>query len=210
MYAHGKSNPLWYDTYMIRTLRGTVGALAPSSLVIDVNGVGYFVRTLPDFAPLLEETVMVHTYLAVRENALDLYGFAHESQLNMFELLLTIPKVGPKSAMQFLSQARVPVLRHAIVTEDPQYLSRLSEISTKNAEKIVLALKGKLDDTAYENEETAPDAIPDIRAEVAEALIALGYTPKDARDVARELPNGLTDINAALRVALASLGMTKK
>lgn len=195
---------------MIRTLRGTVGALAPSSIVIDVNGVGYFVRTLPDFAPLVEETVMVHTYLAVRENALDLYGFANEGQLAMFELLLTIPKVGPKSAMQFLSQARVPVLRHAIVTEDPQYLSRLSEISTKNAEKIVLALKGKLEGTAYELDETMSDTVSDIRTEVAEALIALGYTPKDARDVAREIPSDITDINVALRVALASLGMTKK
>ncbi len=197
-------------TYMIRTLRGTVGALTPTSIVIDVNGVGYFVRILSDFAPLLEETVLVHTYLAVRENALDLYGFATERELAMFELLLTIPKVGPKSAMQFLTQARVPVLKRAIVTEDPQYLARLSEISTKNAEKIVLALKGKLEDVAYDDDDTSIDNEHDIRAEVAEALIALGYTPKDARDVARELPSDLTDINVALRVALASLGTSKK
>lgn len=195
---------------MIRTLRGTVSNLVPGSLVIDVGGVGYFVRILPDFAPLFEDTITIHTYLAVRENALDLYGFATSAELDMFELLLTIPKVGPKSAMQFLSQARVSVIKRAIITEDPQYLARLSEISTKNAEKIVLALKGKLDEYDYTEDERGEDSGFDIRAEVAEALIALGYTPKDARDVARELSTEITDINVALRIALASLGTTKK
>lgn len=188
---------------MIRMLTGTIATLLPDAVVVDVGGVGYLVHTLPSFTHISGERATVHTHLAVRENALDIYGFETGEELALFELLLTIPKVGPKSAMQFLVHAQVVTIKKAVIMEDPSYLSRLSDISQKNAEKIVLSLKGKID--TYDIAEDDNREISDIRAEVADALIALGYTPKDARDAARELPRDITDMQTAMRVTLATV-----
>ena len=108
--------------------------------------------------------------------------------------------------MQFLKQAQLNILKRAILNEDPSYLDRLSDISKKNAEKIVLALKGKIDITDIMDITEENDTVTNIRTEVAEALIALGYAPKEARDAARELPNDIADMQVAMRVTLAMIG----
>ena len=144
--------------------------------------------------------------MVVREDSLSLFGFLEIAELNMFELLLKIPKVGPKSALQFLKQAQLTILKRAILNEDPSYLERLSDISKKNAEKIVLALRGKIDVVDLADIEDDNDTATNIRTEVAEALIALGYAPKEARDAARELPNDISDMQVAMRVTLAMIG----
>ena len=189
---------------MIRSLRGTVLQHEQHTTVLDVHGIGYLVSTLPSFQPVIGEEVFLHTHLVVREDSLKLYGFADTEELAMFELLLTIPKVGPKSAMQFLTQAQIKVIKRAVIQEDPAFLDRLSDISKKNAEKIVLALKGKID--IFDIQDIEDDTTANIRTEVAEALIALGYAPKDARDAARELPTDITDMQVAMRVTLALIG----
>ncbi|OGG62073.1 Holliday junction DNA helicase RuvA [Candidatus Kaiserbacteria bacterium RIFCSPHIGHO2_02_FULL_49_34] len=191
---------------MIRSLRGTVIAHEPETTLLEVYGVGYRLTTLPSFLPIVGEEHFLHTYMVVREDALSLFGFYDRAELDMFELLLKIPKVGPKSAMQFLKQAQLNILKRAILNEDPSYLDRLSDISKKNAEKIVLALKGKIDITDIMDITEENDTVTNIRTEVAEALIALGYAPKEARDAARELPNDIADMQVAMRVTLAMIG----
>ena len=104
---------------MIRSLRGEISALTANSVVVTVNGIGYQVYTnisRRQFVP--GETVFLHTYLVVRETALDLYGFIEADELTYFELLLDVPKIGPKSALQIMSQADVSLLHSAIIQND--------------------------------------------------------------------------------------------
>src|SRR5690606_12668832 len=111
-----------------------------------VAGIGYLVRTNSPTSYQLNTSVILFTHLAVRENALDLYGFADRDTLEIFELLLELPKVGPKTALQFLTQADVLLIKEAVYKEDAGYLSKLSGIGKKSAEKIVFGLKEKFED----------------------------------------------------------------
>jgi Holliday junction DNA helicase RuvA len=164
---------------MIRQLRGTLLESGELEVVIDVGGVGYLVHT-PDAAFFaIGGEARLHTHLAVRENALDLYGFAETETLRVFELLLTLPKIGPKSALQILAQADVSLLREAVNKNDAGYLSKLSGIGKKSAEKIVVGLRDKL---GTADNDAATSEIPHA-ADTIDALIALGYAPNDARRI---------------------------
>jgi holliday junction DNA helicase RuvA len=146
---------------------------------------------------------VLYTHLAVRENALDLYGFALRDELSMFEHLITIPKIGPKSAMQVLSQADVALLTTAIVKNDATYLSKMSGISKKTSEKIVSELQSKFEDVVLESGETGMQGED---ADIVDALIALGYSQKDARDALLKLPQEMRGTNARIKEALKQLG----
>ena len=130
---------------MIRFIEGKVVSLLNQGVVVQTAGLGYYIHTTKNIAPGLGETIALHTYLAVRENSLDLYGFLIETELNMFELLLTIPKIGPKSALQILDQADLSVILESITLQDANHLSKLSGVGKKTAEKIVAELKDKVD-----------------------------------------------------------------
>ena len=131
---------------MIAELAGEVKRKDGRGIVLDVHGVGYLVRVVKEHGDKLklgEETSLL-TYLAVRENALDLYGFETAEGLNYFELLITVPGIGPKSALAVLSLAAPDVLRRAIVADDTTYLTRVSGIGRKTAEKIIIELGDKM------------------------------------------------------------------
>lgn len=186
---------------MIRQIRGTVVEKEVGSAVIDVSGVGYLVA-IPRMGELeAGAEVILHTHLAVRENAMDLYGFVAKDELEMFEMLLTIPKIGPKSALQIMSQADVTLLKTAVLSEDPTYLTKMSGIGKKSAEKIVTELKHKFDES-----EAAVVGDNSERGDTVDALIALGYTQKEARDAVQKLPPELEDTNARIKEALKQLG----
>ena len=125
---------------MIRHVRGTVAIAELGHIVVDVNGIGYLVYTTAKTGVVLGEEILLYTHHAVRENAADLYGFTTLEELSFFELLLTLPKIGPKSALQILSQADVRLLQGAILSQDASHLSKMSGISKKTAEKIRSAL----------------------------------------------------------------------
>lgn len=160
-------------------IEGTAIFVAGNEVTVDVQGVGYFVHTISSCTPNAGQSVRFFTYLAVRETALDLYGFLDQRSLGLFELLLSIPKIGPKSALQILEQASPDLLQEAVALEDPVHLSKLSGIGKKTAENIVRGLKGKL-----ELPETSAEAgtISRINNDAFDALIALGYTPQSVRD----------------------------
>ena len=184
---------------MIRRLSGTVVGISLTHITVDVSGVGYLiaVRSVSEFS--LDKPATLHTYLAVRENALDLYGFLHEEELEMFELLLKVPKVGPKTALQILIQASVSLLQESIASEDPVHLSKLSGISKKSAEKIVSELKGSFDGLGIENEAGTHTSID---SDVIDALVTLGYSEKDARHAVQKLDGTEADTNARIKKAL--------
>ncbi|MDC1205500.1 Holliday junction branch migration protein RuvA [Candidatus Pacebacteria bacterium] len=196
---------------MIRQLSGTVSGNAANSVIINVQGVGYFVHTsVPGTQFPIGSEITLHTHLAVRENALDLYGFQLQDELEAFELLITLPKIGPKSAQQILTQADIALLKEAVRNDDPVYLSKMSGIGKKSAEKIVIGLKDKFELIGVANEidgtnETgAGGAIP-YASDTIDALIALGYPPNDARKVVQKLSPEITNANDAVREALRLL-----
>ena len=189
---------------MIRFIEGVVASISGSGAVVLVGGLGYHVHTTKKAALLPNDSVALHTYLAVRETALDLYGFVNPLELECFELLLTIPKIGPKSAMQILDQADVTLLLEAINLEDPAHLTKLSGISKKTAEKIVTELKGKVELLSYASNSVAPEANTDIYNDAFDTLLTLGYNPINIRRVLESLDQSTTT-SILVRQALQQL-----
>ena len=170
---------------MIGKLTGNISEKRDSNLILDVAGVGYLVHC-PDF--ILKNSdigsskeLFIHT--VVRETALDLYGFDTNSELELFELLLTISGIGPKVGLGILNVATPETLVSAISTGDTSYLTKVSGIGKKNAEKIVLELKNKIEKISISVD---TDANPDL--EVFEALTTLGFTSKQIQESLKEIP----------------------
>lgn len=173
---------------MIRQISGMVADIGISFVVVDVGGVGYLVYTNSPSSHLLNTPTRFFTHLAVRENSLDLYGFPDRDTLEIFELLIDLPKIGPKSALQILTQADISLLKEAVFNDDPVYLSKLSGIGKKSAEKIVSGLKDKFESRGYEEVSTRSSGrVPTHTSDTIDALIALGYPAMDARRIVLEI-----------------------
>jgi len=191
---------------MIRRITGTVVDTNTTSVVIDVAGVGYLIHTTVAGTSFpLESKQTFWTYLAVRETALDLYGFTTRDELEIFELLLGLPKVGPKSALQILAQADITLLKEAVAQEDPSYLTKMSGIGKKTAEKIVHELKDVFVERGFSDVANGANAAANWQQETIDALVALGYPQKAAREAVQALPPEITDTNTALTTALRNL-----
>ncbi|MDZ7726517.1 MAG: Holliday junction branch migration protein RuvA [Candidatus Campbellbacteria bacterium] len=188
---------------MIRSIRGGVISVNDKEVVVESGGIGYRVFiSSHTFSSIAEkESVSLWTHLAVRENSLDLYGFADSEELDFFELLLNISGIGPKSAMGILNIASLNELRQAIHENDPAYLTKVSGIGKKNAQKIVLELKGKIGEA-----EATPNGSHKEEAEAIEALTTLGYSTQAAREILREVPKDITETSERVRAALKKLG----
>lgn len=190
---------------MIRQLTGRLELVRDGYVILDVNGVGYLVAVTKQPAKAKAGTnYTLHTYLAVRETALDLYGFETRDELEIFELLITLPKVGPKSALQILSQADIELLKKAVLTNDATYLSKMSGIGKKTAEKIVLELSDKFA-TRFDATAAVGSISSNEASDVIDALVTLGYPVSDARNAVLKLPENLST-NDAVREALKLLG----
>jgi Holliday junction DNA helicase RuvA len=194
---------------MIRQISGIVADIGISFVVVDVGGVGYLVYTNSPSSHLLDAPIRLFTHLAVRENSLDLYGFPDRDTLEIFELLIDLPKIGPKSALQILTQADISLLREAVHNDDPGYLSKLSGIGKKSAEKIVSGLKDKFESRGYDEVSIrSSGSAPTHTSDTIDALIALGYPAMDARrivlEIAAEDPS-LTSSADTIKIALKLL-----
>ena len=188
---------------MIGHLEGIVKKTGSGYAIISAGGVGYKVSLTRETLTSVRggKTASLWTHLAVRENALDLYGFATEEELRVFELLLTVPGVGPKTALAVLDVASVATLRSAISQANANYLTTVSGIGRKTAEKIVLELKDKIG-TALGGESQA------LRGdeEALEAMRSLGYSQIEAREALRKVPQKIEGTNDRLREALKIVG----
>lgn len=197
---------------MIRRINGTVIEVHPTRVVVDVHGIGYEVHTTAKASHSLGEQAELYTHLAVRENSQDLYGFASSEELSFFELLLSLPKIGPKSALQILSQADTTLLQSAIISQDATHLSKMSGISKKTAEKIVLGLKDSFDQTLYSLkgvQKLGTASQPSFTADAIDALITLGYSQNDAREAIQQLVKGhpeIKSVHEAVKEALRIIG----
>ena len=195
-----------YHYGMIEHLTGTLLDSGTSEVVIEVGGVGYRVFATSATIESLKKTskngsVSVFTHLAVRENAMDLYGFSEKEELRFFELLLSVSGIGPKSALSILNIAPIQTLKEAVASNDSSYLTKVSGIGTKSAQKIVIELQGKIgavDEMIGEGRKGDVD--------VLEALRALGYSTHEIRSTLKEIPDDIKDTNGRIKEALRMLG----
>jgi holliday junction DNA helicase RuvA len=164
---------------MIARLRGRPVANTPDGLVVDVGGVGYLVAATPSAVRAADgkEEVALHTYLHVREDALQLYGFADAAERELFVHLLSVNGIGPKVALAIVSGSPAADLRRAIILEDTARFQAIPGIGKKTAERIVLELKEKLGEAPVPIS-SASGTAPHLVAR--EALVELGYSIGEA------------------------------
>ena len=194
---------------MIAHLAGTVAVAGLGEVVVDVGGVGYRVLVPPgEVRASVGKTVTLHTHLAVREDAMTLYGFADPASRALFEVLLGVTGVGPKLALAAIGSLGADGLRRAVVTEDVAALTVIPGVGKKSAQRMILELGERLGAA-----EAAPSAVagaagaagPDPRAEVREALAGLGYAAGEVQ-AALEAAGEASDPEELLRQALKALG----
>jgi Holliday junction DNA helicase RuvA len=170
---------------MIARLRGTVAGRSGANLILDVNGVGYLVHATPSVHRLGLEEIVVEVHTVVREDALQLYGFAAAEERELFELLLGVNGVGPKVALAIVSGSTPAELRRAIARDDVKRFQAIPGIGLKTAQRVVLELKEKLGSIAETMESSKDMAARD-------ALVSLGWSLVDAEralaDVDPDLP----------------------
>ncbi len=185
---------------MIARLRGTVAARTAGGVVLDVGGVGYLVAATPRVAARVGEEATVQTYLHVRQDVLQLYGFASADERELFELLLGVSGVGPKVALAIVSGSTPAELRRAIAREDTARFEAIPGIGRKTAQRVVLELKEKL--AAYGFEDGSGGAAGGGLAR--EALVELGWSLVDADRALADVDESLPveeQVRAALRQA---------
>lgn len=188
---------------MIGHLEGVVSNVRSGFVILSAGGVGYKVHATRETLAGLrtKERTALWTHLAVREDALDLYGFADEEDLRFFEMLLTVSGIGPRSALAILDIAEVESLRSAIAAGNESYLTKVSGIGKKTAAKIVLELKDKV---GAGSEDAARAMGSD--EEALEAMRALGYSLHESREALRKVPSSVEKSADRLREALKIAG----
>jgi len=190
---------------MITQLSGNITFTGNNYVVLDVAGVGYKVHVSLDTLRALtkerQHTLSLWTHLAVRETSLDLYGFLEHSELEFFEMLITISGIGPKSALGILSVAPVDTIKHAIASGDTSYLTKVSGIGKKNAEKIVVELRDKLGGA-----HALPGTMLKEDADVIAVLQSIGYTVREARDALKGVSKDTVGTSEKIKEALRQLG----
>lgn len=205
---------------MIAFVKGELEYVSEDIIVVESNGVGMEIRvpyTVIDQLPGIGDMVKVHTYLYVREDVLQLYGFASREDLQVFKLLITVNGIGPKAALGILSTLSTDDLRFAVLSDDVKAISKAPGIGAKTASKLILELKDKLKlEDAFEarisREETQITmalGITDtktVRNEAIQALVALGYSNSDAMKAVRSVDiTDTMDVEEVLKLSLKKM-----
>lgn len=188
---------------MIGRLSGTLAEKNPPQLLVDVNGVGYEVDVpMSTFynLPALGERVVLLTHFVVREDAQVLFGFLTHEERNTFRQLVKISGVGPRTALSILSGLSVTELAQAVSLQESGRLVKVPGIGKKTAERLLLELKGKLGDAL-----AAPAAVQgDAQADILQALVALGYSDREAAAALKALPADV-GVSEGIKLALKAL-----
>lgn len=179
-------------------IKGRLAHKNENFIVVECSGIGYRIftslTTIEGIGATGDE-VTVYTYLNVREDAMELYGFGSEDERGMFLKLISVSGVGPKAGLALLSVATPEKLATAIITGDEKLLTKASGVGPKAAKRIILELKDKIDngELGLEGyiESTTESVITDSRAEALSALVVLGYSTNDARNVLLKLDGDL-------------------
>ena len=206
---------------MFYYIRGKLAHLDPAYAVIDAGGVGYKLTIsasthsqMPPHRSVSERPeVTLYSYMAVREDGIELFGFATEEELDSFKLLITVSGVGPKAAISILSLLSPQKLALAICTDDKKTISKANGIGPKTAARIVLELKDKLKKvTAFDGEDIldagdigVSGGSADKRSDAISALTVLGYTRGEAESVIRKIDISALEVDDIIKEALKRL-----
>ncbi len=205
---------------MFYYISGALALLEPGIAVLDAGGVGYKLtisgttyEAMPPFRTVKEPPVVkLFTYMAVREDGIELFGFASETELSSFKLLLTVSGVGPKAAMSILSLLTPEKFALAVCTDDKKTISKASGIGPKTAARIILELKDKL---MKEQSEESLASLPAVAAssgktsgklhEATDALMVLGYSRAEALAALKDVDTATLELEEIIRVSLKKL-----
>lgn len=196
---------------MIASLRGTVLSATQNQAVIDVAGVGYLVHITPQTSLALtvgSETTLVTT-LILREDSVTLFGFENQTDQGLFELLLSVSGVGPKSALAVLSSMDAESIQNAVAAEDDAPFKAVSGIGPKTAKLIVVSLAGKLSFAGVAKSVTAKST---STAEVIDALVGLGWSERQVSAAVQTVSAELGSVASKeqlLKASLSQLGRAK-
>jgi Holliday junction DNA helicase RuvA len=199
---------------MIGRLRGILLEKKPPQLLVEAGGVGYEVQaplTIFYRLPEIGCEILLHTHLAVREDAHVLYGFSHENERTLFRNLIKVSNVGPKSALGILSGIEPNEFVRCVMEQDTARLSRLPGIGKKTAERLVIEMRDRLADWQNNAGETAYQSLPGAEIitntvqDAISALVALGYKPGDARRIILRVERPGAHSEELIRLALQGL-----
>ncbi|MBI3671541.1 Holliday junction branch migration protein RuvA [Candidatus Azambacteria bacterium] len=181
--------------------KGTKGFL---SIMLLTDHVGYKVFVTERSLSVLEHSSQAElfTHLNVKEDALELYGFQTREELELFELLITISGIGPRVALGVVSIDTPDAISEAILNDDAKYMTKVSGIGLKTAQKIVIELRDKVAKLSFGKASTG--GVKD--SEVIDALEALGYSSKDAREALKHISKDIEKIEGKIKEALIFLG----
>ena len=173
---------------MIGYISGKILSKKPTKILVDVNGIGYLINiSISTFEKISElETVSLYTHLCVKEDALDLYGFYSVSEKEMFELLISVSGIGPKSAQGILSGIQIADLKEALKTGNVARLITIPGIGRKTAERMMIELRDKVESLAESGEITLGSSTSE-RGDAITALVNLGYNQKVAERTVRSI-----------------------
>ena len=179
---------------MIRQIRGKVLSLSPISAVIEVAGFGIDVRTSTPEALSVGSEATLATHMVLKQDGIELYGFADPADRDFFELILTVSGVGPKTALSVLRRAPREALEGAIGKRDLNYLTKVVGLGKKSAEKMLVELADKVGPRAHDSTDD----------EVFDTLVALGYTERESRKALQGIPESIMGKEARLKAALSA------
>lgn len=197
---------------MLYNLKGTLTVSDVNFIVVECGGVGFKCFTTLNTVKQIGktgDTVNVYTYLAVREDAMDLYGFSSLAELDAFKLLITVSGIGPKAAVSILSQLSPDKLAVCIASGDAKAITRAQGVGKKTAERVVRGLKDKMGAIAVGDVSDAVSSAASVSsnsgsAEAVEALVALGYAQSDAAVVVGAMDKSLS-VDEMIRLGLKQL-----
>ncbi|MFA5022071.1 MAG: Holliday junction branch migration protein RuvA [Patescibacteria group bacterium] len=198
---------------MIASLAGTISYKTSelrkdAYFIVDVSGVGYKVYSPASNLKKVKEgeKITVYTYLAVSENAMDLYGFLNPADKTFFTLLLDVPQIGPKSAMAILEKTTMAEVQQAILENNPTLLTKMSGLTSKTAEKIVLGLKDKVQSLTVRPKIAGEKNEVSLDTDIFDALVGFGYSAAEAKQVISQIDKKSNDASTCIREALKILG----
>ena len=200
---------------MISYIKGELVEVTENAIVLEHDGIGFLIMMPASILAKLPATgseLKVHTYMYVKEDVLDLYGFLTKDDLKVFKLLITVSGIGPKGALAILSTMSPDDLRFAVLAGDSKTICKAPGIGSKTAQKLIIELKDKLKiedvldggvDGGYESQSDMGDT---AAAEAVMALTALGYSAADATRAVKQVNGGADmDSEALLKAALKKL-----
>ena len=191
---------------MISYIRGELAAQYEDKVIVDVGGVGYGIymsaQSMSKLPPVGSE-VKIHTYLNVKEDSMQLFGFLTVDDLNVFKLLIGVSGIGPKGGQAILSVLSPDDLRFAVLGDDAKAIAKAPGVGAKTAQRLILELKDKLDEELQEIDGSMSTSnASDLKSDAVDALVALGFNKQEAASAVKKVDSTGKTVEEIVMLAL--------